>query len=259
MVLVVSRAGVRLAYQLGRGGESSLIFIHGWSCDRTYFAAQFEHFASRYAVATVDLRGHGDSDRPTPAPDTYAVEVLADDVLAVAHDAEMTHPVLVGHSLGGLVALAAANQSESVAAVVMIDPAPITNEAVKQYFRDSFNACARDHDGSWRRRFALGLFTDTDVVRRADIVAGMSAGSPKIAAAVMRAMADFDGAAALARTTVPVLSIGSAAPTNTAKELKGLCSTIAIGQTVGAGHFNHVEVPEQVNPMIERFLAINDL
>jgi pimeloyl-ACP methyl ester carboxylesterase len=87
----------------------------------------------------------------------------------------------------------------------------------------------------------------------------MTAGRPDIAAAVMQAMADFDGAAALGQVTVPVLSIGSASPTNAAEDIKALCPSITIGQTVGAGHFNHLEVPEQVNPMIERFLTLHDL
>jgi hypothetical protein len=36
------------------------------------------------------------------------------------------------------------------------------------------------------------------------------------------------------------------------------CSAITIGQTVGAGHFIQLEVPDQVNAMIERFLTITD-
>jgi pimeloyl-ACP methyl ester carboxylesterase len=75
----------------------------------------------------------------------------------------------------------------------------------------------------------------------------------------MEAMGEFDGASALSRTSVPVLSIGSAVPANKSADLRRLCPSITVGQTVGAGHFNQLEVPEQVNSMIERFLAINGL
>jgi pimeloyl-ACP methyl ester carboxylesterase len=72
-------------------------------------------------------------------------------------------------------------------------------------------------------------------------------------------MGEFDGESALAGATVPVLSIGSAVPANSAADLRRACPAITIGQTVGAGHFIQLEVPDQVNAMIERFLAITDL
>jgi pimeloyl-ACP methyl ester carboxylesterase len=75
----------------------------------------------------------------------------------------------------------------------------------------------------------------------------------------MRVMGEFDGAGALAQATVPVLSIGSAVPSNASADLRRLCPAITVGQTVGSGHFNQLEVPDQVNAMIERFLAVNGL
>jgi hypothetical protein len=67
------------------------------------------------------------------------------------------------------------------------------------------------------------------------------------------------GRSALSKAKVPVLSIGSAVPTNEPADLRSACPAITIGQTVGAGHFNQLEVPEQVNAMIEQFMVINHL
>ena len=50
-----------------------------------------------------------------------------------------------------------------------------------------------------------------------------------------------------------VLAVAAAA------DLRSACPTITIGQTVGSGHFNQLEVADKVNLMIERFLAINPL
>jgi len=63
----LSRAGVKLAYDIGGAGDPAMIFVHGWSCDRSYLAPQFEHFAAGHAVAAMDLRGHGDSSQPARA------------------------------------------------------------------------------------------------------------------------------------------------------------------------------------------------
>jgi pimeloyl-ACP methyl ester carboxylesterase len=255
----LSVAGLRLAYETAGAGNPPMIFVHGWACDRSYFAPQFRHFAAGHAVAAIDLRGHGDSSRPAPGPGVYDIDVLARDVLAVTRAAGLGPPVLVGHSLGALIGLACAARAGAIRALVMVDPAPITNEKAKRFFRKSVAAVAADDNGSWRTTFVEGMFLPTDAARRAAIIEQMTRTSPAISAEVMRVMGEFDGAGALARATVPVLSIGSAVPSNASADLRRMCPAITVGQTVGSGHFNQLEVPDQVNAMIERFLAVNGL
>jgi pimeloyl-ACP methyl ester carboxylesterase len=255
----LSVAGLRLAYDAAGAGDPPMIFIHGWCCDRSYFAPQFEHFASGHAVVAMDLRGHGESGRPAARPGGYAMDVMADDVLSVAAAAGCDRPVLVGHSLGALIGLSCAAWAGVIRALVMVDPAPITNEKAKRFFRESVGAVAADDNGSWRTTFVEGMFLPTDAARRAAIIEQMTRTPPAISAEVMRVMGEFDGAGALAQATVPVLSIGSAVPSNASTDLRRLCPAITVGQTVGSGHFNQLEVPDQVNAMIERFLAVNGL
>lgn len=135
----------------------------------------------------------------------------------------------------------------------------MTREFGRAFFRESVDAVSADDDRSWRTAFVSGLFLPTDVARRAAIIQEMPAVAPGTAAALIRAMGEFDGASALGKASVPVLSIGSAVPANEPADLRSACPTITIGQTVGAGHFNQLEVPEQVNAMIEQFMAINHL
>jgi pimeloyl-ACP methyl ester carboxylesterase len=255
----LSVAGLRLAYDAAGAGDPPMIFIHGWCCDRSYFAPQFEHFASGHAVVAMDLRGHGESGRPAGRPGGYAMDVMADDVLSVAGAAGCDRPVLVGHSLGALIGLSCAARAGAIRALVMVDPAPITNEKAKRFFRESVAAVAADDNGSWRTTFVEGMFLPTDAARRAAIIEQMTRTPSAISAEVMRVMGEFDGAGALAQATVPVLSIGSAVPSNASADLRRLCPAITVGQTVGSGHFNQLEVPDQVNAMIERFLAVNGL
>jgi pimeloyl-ACP methyl ester carboxylesterase len=252
----IERDGVKLAYDRAGGGDPALVFVHGWSCDRSYFAPQFEHFARRNTVVTVDLRGHGDSSQPEPGPGVYDVDTFADDVLAVC--AELDQPVVVvGHSLGGLIALACAARAGAVRAAVMVDPAPIVNAAVKAFLGGAVDPIAADDDGSWRKSFVSGMFLPSDTARRDEIIGAMTTRPPAVAAASARAIAEFDGLAALGAVEVPLLSIGSSVPSDAAADLLGACARITIGQTVGSGHFNQLEVPDQVNAMIERFLVTN--
>ena len=259
MTQFASMPGVRLAYDVAGAGDPPMIFVHGWCGDRSHFAPQAGHFSAGHAVVTTDLRGHGGSSAPDPGQGAYDLAVLADDVLTVAAAARLRQPVLVGHSLGALVGLVCAARPGAIRALVMVDPAPITNEPAKAFFRESVDVVRRDEDGSWRTSFARGMFLPTDAARRQAIIGGFPAVAPGVAAAMLRAMGEFDGASLLGNVTVPVLSIGSAVPANSAADLRRACPAITVGQTVGAGHFIQLEVPDQVNAMIERFLAITDL
>jgi pimeloyl-ACP methyl ester carboxylesterase len=259
MVEFATRNGVKSAYDVAGSGDPPFVFLHGWSCDRSYFDPQFQFFSAAHRVATVDLRGHGESSSPEPGPAVYSVGTLADDALAVAEDADLERPIMIGHSLGALVALTCASRHGTVRAAVMIDPAPIVNAPVKDFLGQSADVVEQDEDASWRRGFANGWFLPTDTARREEIIQGMAGIAPNIAAASLRAIAEFDGASTLRTVEVPVLSIGSAVPTDSPADLRDACPTITIGQTVGSGHFNHLEVPDQVNLMIERFLAINSV
>ena len=259
MTQFASMPGVRLAYDVAGAGDPPMIFVHGWCCDRSHFAPQVTHFSASHAVATMDLRGHGESSAPDPGPGGDDIAALADDVLAVAAAAGLQRPVLVGHSLGALIGLVCAARPGAIRALVMVDPAPITNESAKAYFRESVDVVRGDEDRSWRTSFVKGMFLPTDVARREAIIAGFPAVAPGIAAALLRAMGEFDGASVLGGAAVPVLSIGSAVPANSAADLRRACPAITIGQAVGAGHFIQLEVPNQVNAMIERFLTVTDL
>ena len=61
----LERDGVALCYEEAGEGEPPVLLAHGWCCDNTYFAPQFEHFAEwGHRVVAVDLRGAGQSDKP---------------------------------------------------------------------------------------------------------------------------------------------------------------------------------------------------
>jgi pimeloyl-ACP methyl ester carboxylesterase len=246
--------GLRLAYETAGDGDPPLVFVHGWSGDRSSFAPQYAHFAGRHAVAALDLRGHGESDRPEPGRGAYEVPAFGADTLAVVAAAGLDRPVFVGHSLGGLVALACAATAGAARAAVLVDPAPILSASARQYFAECADSAEADWDGSWRTGFVTGLLLPTDTVRREELLMTAFALPPPVAGPALRAIARFD-AETLGQVAVPVLVIGARGIELGLRRHPGL----TLGQTVGAGHFPHLEVPDQVNAMIERFLALNGL
>jgi pimeloyl-ACP methyl ester carboxylesterase len=77
------------------------------------------------------------------------------------------------------------------------------------------------------------------------------------ATAVIRGVNDWNGKAAFAQCSVPVLLLrAELADDPDALRLHALKPDLEVGVTVGAGHFHQIEVPDQINAMIERFLSL---
>jgi pimeloyl-ACP methyl ester carboxylesterase len=242
-----------LAYDTAGHGDPPMLFLHGWCCDRSFFAPQIDHFSTAHGVVTADLPGHGKS----AAPAEFTIEALAVEVAALGRALGLEHGVAVGHSMGAMVALALAQQApELVGAVVLLDPPPLSRE-VWQGFAAQLVPSLTGPDGrAGRRTFAEQMFVSADdPLRRAQIIETMCAVPDDVAIPLVSAMATFDSLAALRTCDVPVLAVGSAVPANTSAFLLDANPSIGIGQTVGSGHFHQLEVPEQVNSMIERFLS----
>jgi pimeloyl-ACP methyl ester carboxylesterase len=244
-----------LGFDSAGGGDPHMLFLHGWCGDRSFFAPQFDHFSASHRVVSVDLPGHGKSR----APAAYTIDGLAADVAALGRRLGLGRSVLVSHSMGAMVALALSRQApELVSAVIMVDPPPLSKEVWKDFAASLLAGFEGPDPGAARRGFVEQMFLPIDDAdRRARIVKTMCAVPDDVAIATVRAMAAFDAAAILRSCEVPVVIISSAVPTNGSAYLLEVNPAITIGQTVGAGHFLQLEVPEQVNPMIERFLSVN--
>ena len=247
--------GLRLYYERAGSGEPELLFVPGWCCDRTAFGPQFEHFARTHAVTALDLRGCGQSDRPE---DGYEIPDLADDLARFCAEVGIDEPVVVGHSLGGMIAVELAARHPTVPrALVLVDPGPI--DPLPKTVR-GFEALAEQLAGPMgqevRRLYVQDMGARDEELARwiADV---MCAVPLPIATAVIRGVNAWNGVGALALCAVPTLLLRSGLDANPdAIRLRAIKPDLEVGITVGAGHFHQLEVPEQVNAMIERFLTI---
>jgi pimeloyl-ACP methyl ester carboxylesterase len=79
-------------------GDTVLFFVHGWSCDETVWSEQAPALAGKIRVITIDLPGHGQSEKPQTIEYNKDLYVRAID--AVMTDANVKSVILVGHSNG---------------------------------------------------------------------------------------------------------------------------------------------------------------
>jgi pimeloyl-ACP methyl ester carboxylesterase len=251
------RDGVALYYEDVGQGEPPILLVHGWMCDHTYFAPQAERFAPDHRVVSVDLRGHGRSDKPEQ---DYTMAGFADDLAWLCGELGLTRPVVIGHSMGGVIALElAARHPELPAAIVAVDSPLLPPQALKDGIAGvvaglkspDFREVAQQFVGN-----ALFLEGD-DPELKARVLEGMTSGPQYVMASALEQIFAWDAEAAAAGCKVPTLNLIAASPLLDVARFTELCPQVVHGQTVGAGHFHQLLVPDQVNAMIDRFLAIS--
>ncbi len=252
----LQRDSVSLFYEEAPGGAPPLVLVHGLGCDHSFMAPQFDAFAGAHRVVAVDLRGHGRSDKPQQ---DYTIPGFADDLAWVLRELALERPVVVGHSMGGAIALElAAEQPERLAGVVVLDTAVLPSPQVWAGVRPVIAALkAPGYQKAARRFFAEAFFLPTDdAERKAAILAAMLATPQYVLASAFENIFAWDLGAAAARCRVPTLYVASSHPRGDVVRFGEACPTLVHGQIVGSGHFLQLEVPDQVNAMIRRFLAI---
>ncbi len=110
----------------GRPGAPPILLLHGTNQSSHSWDLVSLALASSYHVFALDQRGHGDSEWSRELD--YSTIAMAEDAIAFARDRELARPVIVGHSMGGRVALLAALTDPTLArALVLVDSGPEMN------------------------------------------------------------------------------------------------------------------------------------
>lgn len=107
-----------MAYSQAGYGSPAVVFLHGTGCDATDWDEVVRHLPSAPHRITVDFRGHGASDVPAGP---FTIAELATDVVALLNVLQLPQTILVGHSLGGMVAMAVVAQTRRVAGLVLLE------------------------------------------------------------------------------------------------------------------------------------------
>jgi pimeloyl-ACP methyl ester carboxylesterase len=203
---VISNLGVKIAYEV-MGQGRPLVLLHGWLCDRSWWAetGYLDDLRRDHRLVCVDMRGHGQSDKPHE-PAAYHAASFVSDVLAVADAEGLDRFAMWGLSYGGWVAWQTADSSpRRVPALISTgswDPGPGTHEDWLAFTEPDLDVIRREGMSAVIDRYEDEHFQFPDAVR-----AAMLRSDPEAMIACQSSELTSDGVSSLEGFAVPALLI----------------------------------------------------
>jgi pimeloyl-ACP methyl ester carboxylesterase len=249
--------GLGIVCEVRGQGDTALVFLHGWCGDREYWKHQVGVFAGDYRVVTLDQAGHGESGKDRKR---WTVSALAGDVEAVVKALGLKRVILVGHSMGGPVALLAAKRlPKTVIAVIGVDTLHNAEfkppEELVKTFLESFQT---DFKGTMRTGIDGMLHEKTDPALKKWLLTRAEAQDQKMALGLMRDLSGLDTKALLKGAKVPVRCINSAGGFTffrpTAVKVNKKYADFSAVTIQGVGHYPMLEKPSEFNQKLREVL-----
>lgn len=251
---VDSRLGPVSVGQRGDGSGDTVLLIHGFASDMNSWGFNLEEFGRGRTVVAVDLPGHGTS---TKSVGDGSVAALADALGDVLDRLAVERVHLVGHSLGGAIALQLAERlGDRLGRIVLIAPAGIPGGSVSEPFLDGLLSARRQRE---LRGYLEMLVADparithemVDDIIRFRRVDGVMPALEAIRDRIVEG-AQFATLAEVIASRQPLVIVGAE------DRIVGVPASVdgasALHVVADAGHMPHVEAPHQVNALVAPYL-----
>ena len=248
----------RLRYTVQGEGTETVLLVHGFGGDLDNWLFNIDALAAGSRVVALDLPGHGPSPSPIPDP---SVPGLANAVLEFMDAAEVEAAHLVGHSLGGAIALAlAASAPGRVRSVTLVCPAGLGPEINREYIDGFVSSASRRQ----LKPVLENLFADPGLVNRSLVDGVLKYKRLDGVTESLEALADGvfpDGAqrwvepGAVAALDVPVLAIWGAEDRIVPAAHAGAAAGATVEVIEGAGHMVQMEAAPRVNALVTAHIA----
>ena len=251
--------GVPLVFDIHPGGEPALVFVHGWACDRTFWSAQVQPFVKSHTVVLMDLAGHGQSGDER---EVWSIEAFSGDVQAVIEELDLEQVIVIGHSMGGYVALDVARRMpDTVLAVVGVDT---LHDADREFSEDELDAALASFEEDWNGTMGSMLpnmlSPETDESVALWILGRVDAAHQGPALATLRGFPQLDLPALFENADVPIRCINSVpgeAPANQPTETLAnqRYADFGVVYMERVGHYPMLERPDVFNVKLAEVLA----
>ncbi|OOQ61796.1 alpha/beta fold hydrolase [Mucilaginibacter pedocola] len=255
----IENNALNIAYTDTGKGDTTLLFVHGWCINKSYWASQAKHFANKYRVVAIDLPGYGDSGKNRKQWD---VKTFATDVNAAIDQLNLKNVVLVGHSMSGTIVLQAAiNQPDKVIGLVGVDnfkgQGTLPTEAQKKDIAEAIGAMRKDFVKVASQWFNEGLFYKTTSKPIRERILNDVVHSDTAAAIGSMEQQAYDDVPALLKWKKKLYLINSDYQANDITWLVKNKIPYKLLIVPQVGHFPMVEAPDEFNKQME--VVLRDL
>jgi pimeloyl-ACP methyl ester carboxylesterase len=256
----ISKDGVEIAYTVdglnGSTDSPALVFIHGWSCDKTFWKNQISAFESKYRVVAIDLGGHGESGINRK---NWTLDSFAEDVVAVVNKLGLKKIILIGHSMGGPVSIEAANKLKGkVIGLVGADTFQNLGKTIPDSLVSPFLKPFKENFSAATKEFVKAMFpANADPVLVKMVSDKMSSAPPEIAMSAFENMFKDNAISALKEFNVPIISINCDHFPVQVESNKKQVKFYELKIMKGVGHFVMLENPDEFNRLLQE--SINEL
>jgi pimeloyl-ACP methyl ester carboxylesterase len=273
----VERQGVRIHYEVFGDGAETVVFVPAWAIVHSrLYKAQVPYFSDRFRCIVYDPRGNGRSDRPEPV-EAYRLDDYVADLLAILDEIAGGPVVLVGVSVGGMVAsVVAAHHPERVKAAILIGTTASIGPPNPYYSQKHFRAHHERYEG-WNKYnreywlksypdfadfFLSNVFSEDHSTKQLEDAIAWSAetsGEVLVRTAEARGIPPaFDvGEAMYRKIACPLLLIHGDDDRISPLARAEIVAAVTGGELVrmpGAGHCPQARFPAKVNTLIDDFL-----
>ncbi|MFX1462576.1 MAG: alpha/beta fold hydrolase [Promethearchaeota archaeon] len=249
---------IEMYYELSGEGEI-LLLIHGLGSSTRDWEFQVPKFSQNYQVITIDLRGHGKTDKPKGP---YTMEIFAEDIAELLKKLGIKSIHVLGISIGGGIAFQfAVNYPDLVKSLIVVnagieipmDSFKMKLEAFKRTFIVKLVGMKK-----MGKVLATRLFIKPEQEElREKLIERWSENDKKAYLSSMRALIGWSIRDKLDKITFPTLIIGSDedyAPSSVKKEYTALLRNARFIEIEDARHAVPFEKPEEFNEIVMKFL-----
>lgn len=259
--IVIRDKQVEISYLKQGDGDTTLLFLHGWCINGTYWKSQIEYFSANYTVYAIDLPGFGKSKAKRT---NWTIEEYANDVTAFIKTMNLKNVVIIGHSMAGEIMLQTAlTNNPGIKGIVGVDNFKVidvefTPEQMKQ-MTDFFPMLEKDFKNSAPVYADMMLFhpsTSNEIKDRVKTDFATSNSVIGYNTFMNQMQYAYGDAQRLEQLNYRLYLINSDGfPTNETG-LKNHCKNSFQVETISAtGHYPMIEKPTEFNLILEKVLA----